>query len=184
MKKYWSLITIALFAFTIVSCGDDDEIVVDEAWVAANEHAIDSVAKLPEYTKLEAGSKNGFIYYKVLRAGDPKGKKVLYTDNVIMKYCGALYDGRVFDRTEGTNMDGTFGPGLSPVNPTKPNKIFNVSELIEGWQVALQEMRIGDRWEVWIPWELGYGARGSSTIPGFSSLNFVMEVVTVKSEGI
>ena len=182
MKKYWSLITIALFAFTIVSCGDDNEVVVDEVWLAANELAIDSVAKLPEYTKLEAGSKKGFIYYKVLRAGDSNGKKVLSTDYVTMKFCGAFYNGYVFDRTEGTDMDGTFGAATSPKFPHP--KTLNASEVVEGWSVALQQMRVGDQWEVWIPWELGYGAGGFSEIPGFSSLNFVMEVVSIHSEGI
>ena len=175
MKKYWSLITIALFAFTIVSCSDDNEVVVDEVWLAANEHAIDSVAKLPEYTKLEAGAKNGFVYYKVLRAGAADAQRAIYTDKVTVKYCGAFYQGTVFDSTEGTTMDGTFGNGKTT---------FGVSQVIEGWGVALQHMRVGDRWNVWIPWELAYGAGGNSSIPGFSSLNFVIEVVSIQSEGI
>ena len=175
MKKYWSLITIALFAFTIVSCGDDNEVVIDEVWLAANELAIDSVAKLPEYTKLEAGAKNGFVYYKVLRAGAEDAQRVIYTDEVTVKYCGAFYQGTVFDSTEGTTMDGTFGNAKTT---------FGVSQVIEGWGVALQQMRVGDRWNVWIPWELAYGAGGNTSIPGFSSLNFVIEVVSIKSEGI
>jgi FKBP-type peptidyl-prolyl cis-trans isomerase len=49
--------------------------------------------------------------------------------------------------------------------------------VIPGFSIALQNMVIGDKWEVWIPWSLGYGSAGYSSIPGFSTLVFQIELV-------
>jgi FKBP-type peptidyl-prolyl cis-trans isomerase len=38
---------------------------------------------------------------------------------------------------------------------------------------------VGDKWEVWIPQELGYGTTGSGEIPGYSTLVFEMELVEI-----
>jgi FKBP-type peptidyl-prolyl cis-trans isomerase FklB len=43
---------------------------------------------------------------------------------------------------------------------------------IIGWVTALQQMKMGDRWEVYIPSDLAYGDYGSTGIPGFSTLVF------------
>ena len=51
---------------------------------------------------------------------------------------------------------------------------FVVSKVIAGWTWALQYMRVGERWMLYIPWQSGYGASGSSSgdIPGYTSLTF------------
>ncbi|MCC8155358.1 MAG: FKBP-type peptidyl-prolyl cis-trans isomerase [Tannerellaceae bacterium] len=52
------------------------------------------------------------------------------------------------------------------------------------WVTALQYMKEGDEWEIWIPQELAYGRRGSDfgsvTIPPYSALNFTLKVLEVK----
>ena len=47
--------------------------------------------------------------------------------------------------------------------------------------IALQHMREGDRWQVYIPSELGYGLAGSDNIPGYSTLCFDIHLVKVTS---
>jgi peptidylprolyl isomerase len=51
--------------------------------------------------------------------------------------------------------------------------------VIEGWQIALQQMRVGDRWMIYIPSELGYGNRPSGPIPACSTLIFDVELLNV-----
>jgi FKBP-type peptidyl-prolyl cis-trans isomerase len=77
-------------------------------------------------------------------------------------YTGNLINGKVFDGTS---------PGL-PAN-------FKVNEVIPGWTEALQLMREGDHWQLVIPANLGYGARGAGTmIPPDQVLVFDMTLVS------
>jgi len=47
-----------------------------------------------------------------------------------------------------------------------------VSGVVDGFTTALQHMRKGDRWKVYIPYQLGYGESANSSIPGYSTLVF------------
>ncbi len=40
-------------------------------------------------------------------------------------------------------------------------------------------MKVGDKWEVWMPWKLGYGINGKNPIPGYTTLVFEIELVEV-----
>ena len=51
------------------------------------------------------------------------------------------------------------------------------NSLIDGFATALQQMRRGDRWMVYRPYQLGYGASGSGEIPGYSTLIFDLRLV-------
>ena len=58
---------------------------------------------------------------------------------------------------------------------------FRVNELISGFQIALVNMHEGDRWEVYIPSEMGYGDRGAGRdIPGNSSLIFEIQLIKIQ----
>ena len=60
----------------------------------------------------------------------------------------------------------------------------NTAQVIGGWKEALQLMREGDKWELTIPPELGYGTRGAgSKIPGNAVLVFELELLRVKKAG-
>lgn len=50
---------------------------------------------------------------------------------------------------------------------------------IEGWQLALQRMHVGDKWVVYIPYTMGYGNRTSGPIPAFSTLIFEVELLGI-----
>jgi len=89
------------------------------------------------------------------------GRRPAATDSVEVYYTGALINGRVFDGTS---------PGL-PAN-------FKVNQVIPGWIEALQLMREGDHWQLVIPSNLGYGARGAGKlIPPDQTLVFDMTLV-------
>ena len=59
--------------------------------------------------------------------------------------------------------------------------IWKVNELIEGWTTVLMQMVEGDRWEIHIPYGLGYGIYGQSDIPGYSALVFDMQLVDIST---
>lgn len=114
---------------------------------------------------------NDYIYCKVLKEGTGMVKPV-FTDSVATHYRGQLiplYDGSkvVFDQSFQGDLN------LEVAVPV----VFSVGGVIPGWTTALQEMREGDRWEVYIPSDLGYGSTGSGEIPSYSTLIFDMTLV-------
>ena len=50
---------------------------------------------------------------------------------------------------------------------------------IEGWIIAMQQMCVGDKWEVYIPAEMGYGKFSQPGIPGGSTLIFEIELLSI-----
>mmetsp|Transcript_83367 Transcript_83367/g.97454 ORF Transcript_83367/g.97454 Transcript_83367/m.97454 type:complete len:178 (+) Transcript_83367:37-570(+) len=107
------------------------------------------------------------LLFKYLKKGDG-AKSPTANDDCSVHYAGTLRDGTKFDSSYDRGSPATFKP----------------TQVIKGWTEALQLMREGDIWEVYIPYELGYGARGSPPkIPGFSPLVFKMELLAVKGKG-
>ena len=104
----------------------------------------------------------GGILYRVIKNGEGNG--TVRTNSVVtVHYTGSLINGYIFDnsRTKGYP------------------EAFRVSDLIDGFSIALTNMHIGDRWEVYIPSELGYGKRANGNIPGSSTLIFDIELVGI-----
>ena len=93
---------------------------------------------------------------------------IYYTSQVEVYYKGTFIDGTVFD-------DGSFEHGAPAV--------FAPSGVVDGFGTALQHMHPGDRWEIWIPQQMGYGSTGSTagsvTIKPYTTLIFDLEVVRV-----
>ena len=103
------------------------------------------------------------LQYQVLRKGDGAIPKA--SEKVKVHYTGMLINGTVFD---------------SSVERGKPST-FGVTQVIKGWQEALQLMPVGSKWKVFIPQELGYGARGAGeNIPPYSALIFEMELLSIE----
>ena len=184
MKKYFYLFLIALCSGVVFSsCSDDDDelYIVDENWQADNEKVFAQIVLDPEYTKLESQSNGGSIYYKVLEAKSPNSKPsdetIYYTSNVKVHYFGISMD--VTSRKMEYEFDSADYPYKDPAT-------FTVSGVVDGFSTALQHMHPGDRWEIWIPWQLGYGstgnrnASGQQTLPWpHSTLKFEVEVIEI-----
>lgn len=120
--------------------------------------------KFLEENKTKEGVKttSSGLQYKVLEQG--KGKSPTTSDRVTVHYTGKLIDGTIFD---------------SSVQRGQPST-FRVNQVISGWTEALQMMKEGDKWTLFIPYSLGYGERGSPpTIPPFSTLIFEVELMKV-----
>jgi len=83
------------------------------------------------------------LQYKILKAGD--GKKPTVDDTVVCYYWGTLIDGTEFDSSYSRSQPATFA----------------VNRVIKGWTEALQLMPVGSKWQLFIPPNLAYGARGS-----------------------
>ena len=117
---------------------------------------IDEIGKSEDVLKLANG-----ILYKVIQSGD--GSKHPTPQSVITAhYTGKTIDGKVFDSSKG-------GAPLA----------IRLSELIDGWIIALQNMTIGDKWEIYIPAEMGYGKYSKPGIPAYSTLIFEIELLGI-----
>ena len=116
----------------------------------------------------ENGKKEGVttlpsgLQYKVIQSG--AGKTPRPSDTVTAHYRGAL--------TDGTEFDNSYRRG-------KPEE-FPVNGVIPGWQEALQKMKVGDKWQLFIPAHLAYGPSGSGPIPPNATLVFDIELIAVK----
>ncbi len=103
------------------------------------------------------------LQYKVLTKG--KGAKPEATDKVKVHYKGTLIDGTVFDSSYLRGEPAEFG----------------VNQVIAGWTEALQLMKEGAKWEVYIPSDLAYGAGGSGPDIGpNATLVFEIELLEIK----
>jgi FKBP-type peptidyl-prolyl cis-trans isomerase len=83
------------------------------------------------------------LQYEVITEG--KGEMPKATDKVSVHYTGTLIDGTVFDSSYKRNQPAT----------------FQVGGVIRGWVEALQMMKTGSKWKLYIPTELAYGERGA-----------------------
>jgi FKBP-type peptidyl-prolyl cis-trans isomerase FklB len=102
------------------------------------------------------------LQYQVLTVG--KGKKPTTNDQVTVHYTGKLLDGTEFDSSVRRGSPATFG----------------VTQVIAGWTEALQLMREGDKWVLFIPENLAYGDRGAgSQIPPYATLVFEIELIKI-----
>jgi len=104
------------------------------------------------------------LQYMVLESGENAAPSPTTSDSVLAHYHGTFTDGTVFD---------------SSVERGEPAQ-FGVTQVIAGWTEALQLMKVGDKWRLFIPYSLGYGETGSPpVIPPFSTLVFDVELLEI-----
>lgn len=138
----------------------------DASWKIIKNYSIEDT--------LNTGMNTDYIIVNVLKEGTGSGSP-LYTDSVRVRYTGRLLpstsykDGYVFDTTNPNGLDDSQAAVTD----------FVVSGVVDGFSTALQHMHIGDQWEVYIPWTLGYGTKqsSSSNIPAYSVLRFTISLV-------
>jgi FKBP-type peptidyl-prolyl cis-trans isomerase len=140
-----------------------------EKQVAASKEAATKNAAEGEKFLAENKSKEGVkttasgLQYKVLKEGSGPSPKE--TDTVVTNYKGTLLDGTEFDSSYKRNEPATF-----PVN-----------RVIKGWTEALQLMKPGAKYQLFIPAALAYGERGAGRDIGpNATLIFEVELVSIK----
>ncbi len=119
------------------------------------------------------------LYYEIKEEG--KGAKPEDGQTVLMHYAGYLPDGTLFDTSieELAKEKGTY-------NPQRPYGPLEVvagpqARVIQGWKEAISMMKVGDKYKLIIPPQLGYGERGyPPVIPPSSYLVFDVEMVGIK----
>jgi len=122
-----------------------------ETFLAANK-AKDGVVTLPSG-----------LQYKIIKQGD--GPKPTATDSVVCNYRGTLLDGTEFDSSYKRGQPAT----------------FPVGQVIKGWTEALQLMPVGSKWQLFVPADLAYGARGAGQqIEPNSTLVFEVELLSIQ----
>lgn len=88
------------------------------------------------------------LQYEVIKEGE--GAQPAASDKVVVHYTGKLIDGTVFDSSEERGVPATFG----------------VTQVIPGWVEALQLMKVGSTWRLFIPSALAYGPQGAGGVIG------------------
>lgn len=127
------------------------------------EYAAKKLAWLEEKSK-EEGVKplaKG-IYYKVIKSAEKSDKHPTPRNIITAHYSGYTINGKKFDSSRG-------GAPLA----------MRLSDLIEGWIIALGHMSVGDRWEIYLPANCGYGRFSQPGIPAHSTLIFDIELLGI-----
>lgn len=102
------------------------------------------------------------LQYEILEEGT--GLQPKSTDRVMVHYTGKLIDGTVFDSSVERGAPATFG----------------VTQVIPGWVEALQMMKVGAKWRLFIPSQLAYGPQGAGNVIGpNSTLIFDVELINI-----
>lgn len=122
----------------------------NQQWLAAKSQE-EGVSPLP-----------GGIYYKVLASGPAESASPSLSSVVTAHYTGRTINGQTFDSSRQ-------GAPLA----------CRLSDLIQGLIIALEHMHIGDRWEIYIPSEMGYGKFAQPGIPAGSTLIFDIELLGI-----
>ena len=104
------------------------------------------------------------LQYQVVASGPATGRSPTRLDTVKVHYRGTLTNGTVFDSSLDRGMPAVFGVG----------------QVIPGWTEALQLMKPGDKWMLYIPARLAYGDRAmGDKIPANSTLIFLVELLEI-----
>jgi peptidylprolyl isomerase/FKBP-type peptidyl-prolyl cis-trans isomerase FklB len=141
-------------AVSLAGCGSKkaaENLVAADAFMAKN-------AKEPGVVTLPEG-----LQYKVVRSGPNGGMHPTRADEVKVHYEGKLIDGTVFDSSYERGAPAS----------------FPLDGLVPAWIIALQRMKAGDEWILYVPPALGYGAQDKGPIPGNSVMIFRIELIDV-----
>ena len=181
IKIIHSIMLLSAMLILVASC--DKTETFDDRWKLANEAQFAKIAANPEYTKINSQSANGFIMYKMLKEGD--GASPFFNSKVKVLYTG-WYKNDWSQPDSYTNDKGNLIQNRIVFDTTGDQnpipRTYTVGQMIDGFSTALQHMQVGDKWEIWIPWKLGYDEAGNNSIPGYTTLVFEIELVEVIEE--
>lgn len=145
----------AALALALAACKPDPQAAAN---LSASQTFMTENAGKPGVKALPSG-----VQYEIVRSGPATGASPTKDDLVKVHYEGKLVSGEVFDSS--------YERGAPAV--------MKLGRLIPAWIEALQRMRPGDEWTLYVPPEQGYGEEGSGPIPPNSVLVFRVELIDV-----
>ncbi len=142
------------------------------SWALENQIA-NTGSFIPEY-----GDENRIVV-RVIEEGTGSGCP-MYTDSVKVHYRGRLLPSTSY--SEGYVFDESYSGELN--EDTALPVTFGVSEQVDGFTTALMQMHIGDRWMVYMPYNLAYGSTSSTSVPAYSMLRFQIQLKAYYRPGV
>lgn len=132
------------------------------------------------FTADKATKPEDHIVVEVMKSGTGSGCP-LYTDSVAVHYEGRLIPSETYSGGYTFNKTWVEDYNLQTMKPA----ILSPSKSVDGFTTALMNMHIGDRWKVYIPYQLGYGTStpSKSIIPAYSTLIFDITLVAYGRAG-
>ncbi|MDE6301259.1 MAG: FKBP-type peptidyl-prolyl cis-trans isomerase [Muribaculaceae bacterium] len=180
MKKSLLTLIMAAAALSIQSCSHEDNDIklsdYDE-WRAENDQWLKEIQNRknpdgsPYYrTLIPVWNPGAFvlIHYFNDRLETAGNLSPLYTSTVDVRYIGYNKNNEPFDSSTTINTTGT--PGVAR---------FRCNNVIQGWSIAMEDMRVGDTAEVVVPYNVGYGSSYSAAIKPYSNLRFNIRLVDI-----
>ena len=149
------LVAIAAMTLALTACKPSQE--AAQNLTAGQTFLAENAAK-PGVKTLPSG-----VQYQIVKSGPAAGKHPTKRSLVKVHYEGKLISGEVFDSSYERGQ-----PAVMPVD-----------RLIPAWIEALQQMKPGDEWVLYVPPEQGYGEYGAGPIPPNAVLIFRMELLDV-----
>ncbi len=179
MKNLLIILSLAVMAGVVVSCHDDDQQStwdeyadwreLNDAWVKEMQ-ARRNPDGSPYYQQLmPAWNPSTFvlIHYFNDRSLTENNLSPLYTSVVDVRYVGRDCEGAGFDSS---TLATEYGPGIQR---------FACNSTIQGWGIALQDMRVGDTCEIIVPYGAAYGAVSTGKIKPYSALRFNLRLADI-----
>jgi FKBP-type peptidyl-prolyl cis-trans isomerase len=145
-----------LVALSLSACGQSKEAIAN---MDAAKTFMANNAKAEGVKTLPSG-----VQYKIVTSGPADGTSPKKSDEVKVHYEGKLLSDEIFDSSFQRGAPATFPLG----------------GLIPAWVEALQQMKPGDEWLLYVPPEQGYGAQGAGPIPPNSVLIFRIQLIAFR----
>jgi len=178
MKRIFYFITFSSLILALNSCSKGDN---NEAWREANINAYKEIALNKEYKALVTESGPTGVYYKVIKSGDGT-EHPIQTGKVKVLFKISYFDGSLF--SVGTSDNNI------PVELGVYEELYSGVYTPRGFSFALQNMVVGDKWEIWVPYYLAFGAYGIqdfnyyyyqsvSIVKGYTTLVYEVELLGI-----
>lgn len=177
-KLFFGTAALAALAIGAASCSDSESNKtvwerytawreVNNSWIEAKADSVDTSTGGPFFQRISPSyDPMGYVLVHWYNDRDSTAGNLqpMLTSTVSTRYKGRLYNDIAFDSSY-----------------TRTNALFTTSlqSVIAGWQIALQNMHVGDTCLVLVPYAQGYGANGSGIIPPYSALQFNMSLVDI-----
>lgn len=156
IKSYAAGLFLGGIVFFLAACNSTTNS-IDE-WRQNNDDAYNQIKKNTEWALISTPQGPTGVYRQIVVNGT--GEEHPYqTASVTVNYTGRYYNGTVFD--SGTSAT------------------FNVNGVVRGFDVALQNMVVGDKWNICIPYYLGYGTTTYGSIQAYTTLFFEVELLKI-----